>query len=69
MGSGASYLPAKAGGCSVLDFAADRYLIKQQRVLGGVSNLAEVCYDSRVFQNGIAPAPGRNFYAGLALGF
>jgi outer membrane receptor protein involved in Fe transport len=32
-----------------------------------VSNLFDEKYYSRVFQNGIEPAPGRAFYAGLAL--
>ncbi len=67
--SAASYLPAKVGGYTVLDFAADWYLTKQLRVLGGISNLGDVRYYSRVFQNGIEPALGRNVYAGLALGF
>ena len=64
-----SYLPAKVGGYTVLDLAADWYLTKRLRVLGGVSNFGDVRYYSRVFQNGIEPALGRNVYAGLALGF
>ena len=37
--------------------------------MGGISNLGDKRYYSRVFQNGIEPAPGRMVYGGLALGF
>ena len=38
-------------------------------MLGGVSNLADEKYYSRVFQNGIEPAPGRTAYLGIAFGY
>ena len=38
------------------------------RLLGGITNLTDRKYYSRVFQNGIEPAQRRKFYAGLALG-
>ena len=68
-GSGPTYVPAKVGGYTTLDLAADWYLKPNLRLLGGVSNLGDVHYYSRVFQNGIEPALGRNVYGGLALGF
>lgn len=62
-------VPAKIPGFTVFDFAADYYVTKNVRVLGGVSNIFDKKYYSRVFQNGIEPSPGRAVYAGIALGF
>ena len=68
-GTEANFVPAKVGGYTVLDLSGDWYLTRTLRVLGGVSNLGDVRYYSRVFQNGIEPALRRSFYAGLAVGF
>jgi Fe(3+) dicitrate transport protein len=65
----ATYVPAKVPAYTVIDFAADWNLTKKLRVLGGVSNIGDRRYYSRVFQNGIEPALGRTAYGGLALGF
>ncbi len=62
-------MPAKVAGYTVLDLAGDWYLTRTLRVLGGVSNVGDVRYYSRVFQNGIEPALGRTVYGGMALGF
>ncbi|MGH7024315.1 MAG: TonB-dependent receptor family protein [Caulobacteraceae bacterium] len=68
-GTGAAYVPARVPGYTVLDVAADWYLTRSVRVLGGVENIGNEKYYSRVFQNGIEPALGRTFHVGLALGF
>jgi Fe(3+) dicitrate transport protein len=62
-------IPAKIPSYTVLDFAGDVNLTRRWRLLFGVSNLTDKKYYSRVFQNGIEPAPGRTIYGGLALGF
>ena len=66
---GPAFVPAEVGGYTVLDVAGDWYLTRTLRLLSGVSNLGDVRYYSRVFQNGIEPALGLTFHAGLALGF
>jgi Fe(3+) dicitrate transport protein len=68
-GSGASFIPAKIPAYTVLDLAGDVNLGRNLRLLGGVSNLADRSYYSRVFQTGLEPSPRRTVYAGLALGF
>jgi Fe(3+) dicitrate transport protein len=60
-------VPAKVPSYATVDVAADYNLTPKLRLIGGVSNLFDEKYYSRVFQNGIEPAPGRAFYAGLAL--
>lgn len=62
-------VPAKIPGYTVFDLAGDYYITKNVRLTGGVSNIFDKKYYSRVFSNGIEPAPGRQFYAGIALGF
>jgi Fe(3+) dicitrate transport protein len=64
----ANYIPAKVPAFTILDLAADWQLTRNLRLLGGVSNLTDRKYYSRVFQNGIEPGAGRKVYAGLALG-
>jgi len=39
------------------------------RVIGGLNNLLDEDYYSRIRNDGIDPAPGRNFYLGAALEF
>ncbi|HVT35392.1 MAG TPA: TonB-dependent receptor plug domain-containing protein [Nevskiaceae bacterium] len=67
---------AAAGGITkipsytVADFGADIWLMRNLRLLGGVSNLADRTYYSRVlFGGSIEPAAGRTFYAGLSAEF
>ena len=60
---------AKVPAYETLDISADYYLTPTLRLTGGISNLLDKAYYSRVWQNGIEPAPGRSFYAGLAIGF
>ena len=67
--TGDGFVPAKIPGYTVLDIAGDWYLTGKVRLLGGVSNLGDVRYYSRAFQDGIEPAPGRTVYGGVALGF
>ncbi len=66
---GTATLPAKIPAYYTLDLAADYNINSHLRLLAGVSNLTNQIYYSRVFQNGIEPAPGINGYAGLAVGF
>ena len=67
--AGLPTLPAKIPAYYTVDLAADYNITHNLRLLFGVSNLTNQIYYSRVFQNGIEPAPGINGYAGLALGF
>ena len=62
-------LPAKIPAYYTLDLAGDYQLTRNLRLLAGVTNLTNQIYYSRVFQNGIEPAPGIEGYAGLAVGF
>ena len=62
-------VPARIGGHTVLDVAGDWYLTRTLRVIGGVSNLGDVRYYAFATQNGVEPALGLTFHAGLALGF
>jgi Fe(3+) dicitrate transport protein len=68
-GVGAGFVPAKVPRYTVVDFAGDYNLNRKIRVLGGISNIGNEEYYSRVFQNGIEPALGRSVYGGVALGF
>ena len=55
---------------AVADFSADYWVLPQLRLLGGVSNITDKRYYSRVFfSGGIEPAPGRSVYAGFAYEF
>ena len=62
-------LPAKIPAYYTLDLAGDYQITRNLRLLAGVTNLTNQIYYSRVFQNGIEPAPGIEGYAGLAVGF
>ena len=66
---GTTAVPAKIPAYYQIDLAADWNITHNVRLLLGVSNLTNNIYYSRVFTNGIEPAPGRTGYAGLALGF
>ncbi len=68
--AGAGGTPAKIPSYTLADFGADWWVTKNLRVLGGVSNLLDRKYYSRVlFGGGIEPGVGRNYYAGLAVEF
>lgn len=67
-GTGASFIPAKVPGYTVVDVAGDYYVTRRVRVLAGISNIGDRRYYVRVFQNGIEPAHSRKFYAGAAVG-
>jgi Fe(3+) dicitrate transport protein len=56
---------------TVADFAGDYTIAGHFRILGGVANLANRHYYSRVFLFGgmLEPANDRNFYAGAAYDF
>ena len=62
-------VPAVIPAYWTLDFAAEYYITKNFRILGGVSNLTHERYYSRVFSSRIEPAPARTAYAGLSVGF
>jgi Fe(3+) dicitrate transport protein len=68
--AGATVLvPAKLPSYWTLDFGAEYYVTKHVRLLGGVSNLTDENYYSRVFSSRIEPAPRRAGYAGLSVEF
>jgi Fe(3+) dicitrate transport protein len=63
-------VPAVIPAYTVFNFSAEVYLTKNVRLFGGISNLADEKYYSRVFLNGlIDPAPQRTGYAGLSAEF
>ena len=66
---GTVLVPAKVPAYWTLDFAAEYYFAKNCRLLGGVSNLTDEHYYSRVFGSRIEPAPALNGYAGVSIGF
>ncbi len=67
---GTPTIPAKIPAYTLLNLAGDYKVTKNLKLIGGVSNLADEKYYSRVFFNGsIEPAPGRTFYGGLQLTF
>ncbi len=64
-------MPARIPSYTVFDLSADYLIAQHLRLLGGVSNLTNEHYYSRVFfvNGGIEPAPGRNFHLGAAYDF
>ncbi|MEO7168019.1 MAG: TonB-dependent receptor [Chthoniobacterales bacterium] len=67
---GTPTIPAKIPSYVVFNLAADYHITKNLKLIGGISNLGDEKYYSRVFFNGsIEPAPGRSAYAGLSLKF
>ena len=68
-GDAVKFVPAKVPQYSVADLSADLWLTPSVRLLGGVSNLADKKYYSRVFQNAIEPGLGRSYYVGAAYEF
>jgi Fe(3+) dicitrate transport protein len=66
----AIFVPAVIPEYTVFNFATEVYLSKNVRLFGGVSNLGDEKYYSRVFLNGlIDPAPHRTGYAGVSVEF
>jgi Fe(3+) dicitrate transport protein len=63
-------MPAQIPAYTVLDFSGEYEFAGRWKVLGGVANLTDRDYFSRVFLFGgqIEPALGRQFYAGIAYG-
>ncbi|MEO7064478.1 MAG: TonB-dependent receptor [Dokdonella sp.] len=62
--------PAKVPSYTVADLSADYWVLPQVRVLGGISNLTDRNYYSRVFfSGGIEPALGRTYYIGASYEF
>lgn len=67
-----SIIPAKIPSYEVFNLSGEFYLTKNVRLIGGISNLGDKTYYSRVFPFGggsIDPAPGRSGYAGLSVEF
>lgn len=64
----ANYIPAKVPAYTLFDLAGDWQFTRNLRLLGGITNLTNRKYYSRVFQNGIEPGARRKIYAGIALG-
>jgi Fe(3+) dicitrate transport protein len=63
-------VPAVIPSYTVFNFSTEVYLTKNVRLFGGISNLGDEKYYSRVFLNGlIDPAPRRTGYAGLSVEF
>jgi Fe(3+) dicitrate transport protein len=69
VGAGATLVPAKIPAFEVADLSADWFPIPRVRLLGGIGNLFNEKYYSRVFQTGLEPAPRRRIYAGAAIHF
>ncbi|MDQ6625595.1 MAG: TonB-dependent receptor [Verrucomicrobiota bacterium] len=68
----ASIPPAKIPSYEVFNLSGEFYVTRNVRVFGGISNLADEKYYSRVFPFGggsIDPAPGRSAYGGLSVEF
>jgi Fe(3+) dicitrate transport protein len=68
----ASIPPAKIPSYKVFNLSGEFYVTRNVRIIGGISNLADERYYSRVFPFGggsIDPAPGRSGYAGLSVEF
>jgi Fe(3+) dicitrate transport protein len=68
---GAGGTPARIPAYTVVDLSGDYIVAGHLRLLGGISNLANRHYYSRVFLFGgsLEPARDRAFYAGLAYDF
>jgi Fe(3+) dicitrate transport protein len=65
-------IPAKIPSYAIYNLSAEFYVTKNARLFGGISNLSDEKYYSRVFPFGggsIDPAPGRSYYAGLSVEF
>jgi Fe(3+) dicitrate transport protein len=68
-GAGAALVPARIPAYQLVDLSADLWLRANWRILGGISNLLDQKYYSRVFQTGLDPGLGRKVYGGIAFDF
>ncbi len=67
---GVAVVPAIIPAYKTFNLSGEVYLTRNVRLIGGVSNLSDEKYYSRVFLNGlIDPAPRRSGYAGLSVEF
>lgn len=65
-------IPAKIPSYTVFNLSTEFYVTRNVRIIGGISNLGDERYYSRVFPFGggsIDPAPARSGYAGLSVSF
>jgi Fe(3+) dicitrate transport protein len=65
-------IPADIPSYTVFNLSGEFYITRNFRLIGGISNLGDERYYSRVFPFGggsIDPAPGRSGYAGLSVEF
>jgi Fe(3+) dicitrate transport protein len=65
-------IPAEIPSYTIYNLSAEFYLTKNVRLFGGISNLSDEKYYSRVFPFGggsIDPAPGRSGHLGLSVEF
>jgi Fe(3+) dicitrate transport protein len=65
----ANYIPAKVPQHTVVDASADWWVAPHVRLLGGISNLTDRKYYSRVFGGGLEPGLGRSYYIGASYEF
>jgi Fe(3+) dicitrate transport protein len=70
VGADGSVVPAKLPAYKVFNLSGEYYVTKNVRVFGGISNLFDEKYYSRVFFNGsIEPAPHRSGFGGISVEF
>lgn len=62
-------IPAKVPSYLVLNLTGEYDITKNIHLIAGITNLADEHYYSRVFGNGLEPAPSRTGYAGVRLTF
>ncbi len=62
-------IPPKVPPYKVFNLSGFWYITKNVRLIGGISNLADLKYYNRIFGNGIEPAPRRTGYAGISVEF
>lgn len=65
-------IPATIPSYTIFNLSGEFYVTRNVRIIGGISNLGDETYYSRVFPFGggsIDPAPGRSGYAGLSVSF
>ena len=62
-------IPPKVPPYHVFNLSGYWYITRNIRLIGGISNLADLKYYNRIFGNGIEPAPRRSGYAGISIEF
>ena len=68
-GAGAAFVPARISGYTVADLDLEYRITPRLKLLLDAGNLADTRYTSRVYQDGVEPAPGRRLHGGLGLAF